>query len=268
MIVTTSHRAFDQDLDAAYRFAAEIDSTYVTRSNLSLNALQKKYNTTDIVVLEKMLPVVYQNGAKLFFHLGMSELRILQFVRTGVDPFVDALGLQSGMTVLDCTLGLASDALVAAHAVGPAGRILGLEKVPVIAAMTGWGLQRLAEGAMEARSESIDAAKRIHTMNVDHYLMLKSLPSKSFDVVYFDPMFRHAKQASVGIRSLRDFAEHQALKEESLEQALRVARLRVVFKEASGSKEFVRLAATRQGGGRYSSVHYGILDVEDMIWTV
>ena len=262
MIVTTSHRALEHDIEAAYRFAAQIGSMYTSRENLSLQALQKKHKTTEIVVMEHGQPAVYQKDTKLFFHLGMSELRMLQLSRTGVDPLVEALGLLPGMSVLDCTLGLAADALIAAYAVGPAGRVLGLEAVPVIAAMTGWGLQKLVDGEMEARNQTVDAASRIHVLNADHRQMLQLLPTQSFDIVYFDPMFRQAKQASAGIRSLRDFADNQALTAESLNQALRVARLRVVFKEASGSKEFSRLKAARRGGGRYSSVQYGIIDVE------
>lgn len=264
MIVTTSHRELDPDKDAAHRFAMEIGGQEVARDNLSLEALQKKYNTTVTVIMEKGLPTIYdKNNTRLVFHLGMSELRMLQLSRTGADPFITALGLKPGMAVLDCTLGLAADALVAAFAVGPSGRVLGLEAVPVIAAMTDWGLQKLAAGGLEARAETVEAAGRVQVLNVDHRSFLSALPAKSFDVVYFDPMFRHGKQSSVGIRSLRDFAQHQPLEETSLQQALRVARSRVVFKEASGSREFDRLSASRHGGGRYSSVQYGIWDVED-----
>ena len=264
MIVTTSHRAMESDIEAAYRFAAEIDSVYAPRNKLSLRELQEKYKAAVTVVMENGHPTVYQEDAKLFFHRSMSELRILNLSRTGRDPFVETLGLRPGMSVLDCTLGLASDALVAAYAVGPSGRVLGLEAVPVIAALTDWGLQQLADGEMGARCGTMESARRIHVLNVDHRRMLQVLPAKSFDVVYFDPMFRHAKQSSTGIRSLRGFADNEALTAESLQQARRVARLRVVFKETNNSQEFDRLEAARRGGGRYSSVQYGILDVEDM----
>lgn len=263
MIVTTSHRRLDPDVDAARRFAGEVGGSYVERGNLSLPAIRKKYATATIAVIERGQPVIYQQETRLIFHLGLSELRMLQFSRSGHDPFIEALGLKKGMSVLDCTLGLATDALVAAYAVGPSGRVLGLEAVPVIAGMTSWGLRSLADGEMEARAETVAAAGRIQVLQANHRQLLRNLPAKSFDIVYFDPMFRHAKQASVGIRSLRDFAEHQPLVAESLTEALRVARSRVVFKEANGSGEFGRLAAARQGGGRYSSVQYGILDVED-----
>ncbi|HSN15604.1 MAG TPA: hypothetical protein VLT61_13305, partial [Anaeromyxobacteraceae bacterium] len=43
------------------------------------------------------------------------------------DPFFEAADLRPGDAVLDCTLGLGADALVAAVATGPAGRVVGIE---------------------------------------------------------------------------------------------------------------------------------------------
>ena len=263
MIITTSHRALTEDVEAAHRFAADIDGNFLPRGNQSLAELQTKNKEAAFVVMEKGYPAVYQDGTRFIFHRGMSELRILNLMRSGVDPLVAALELERGMSVLDCTLGLAADALVAAFAVGSSGRVLGLESSRVIAALTNWGLQGLASETADARIETIQAAGRINVLNVDHTDILAALPTRSFDVIYFDPMFRHAKQASCGIRSLRSFADQQALCKASLVQALRVARYRVVVKETHASKEFARLGIERFAGGRYSPVQYGILDVED-----
>ena len=124
MIVTTSHRALTIDVEAAHHFAADIGGRYLPRGNQSLVELQNNRNEKEFVVMEKGNPTVYQDGTRLIFHRGMSELRILNLIRSGSDPLVAALGIEKGMSILDCTLGLASDALVAAFAAGsgPCGR--------------------------------------------------------------------------------------------------------------------------------------------------
>jgi len=263
MIVTTSHRSQLSDVYAAQRFARDACCIYMPRDNRSLKAFQIKYDTAVVIVMENGQPAVYQDQTRFIFHRGMSELRILNLLRGGNDPLIHALGLRSGMSLLDCTVGLAADALVAAYAAGPVGRVLGLESVSLIAMLTGWGLRELSGESSDARSETIAAASCIDILNVDHRELLAALPDRSFDVVYFDPMFRRAKQASAGIRSLRSFADHKQLEPESLKQAVRVARSRVVIKESRGSGEFDRLGVRRFAGGRYGSVHYGILCAEE-----
>lgn len=79
----------------------------------------------------------------------------------------------------------------------------------------------------------------------------------SFDVVYFDPMFRHPVNGAKGMEALRPLSYEEALSAETLQLALRVAP-RVVIKERSeyilreyGCEEFI--------GGKYSRIKYGII---------
>lgn len=264
MIVTTSLRSIPEDVAAARRFAAEIDGVFEPREHDSLSELQIKYNVTQFVVIEKGQPVVYQGEDRFIFHRGMAELRILNFLRSGNDPMIAAMGLEHGMSVLDCTLGLAADALVASCAVGPEGTVMGLESSLIVATITKWGLARLSEESSGARTETKQSARRIHVIRADHGSFLEKLPDQSFDVVYFDPMFRRPKKASAGIQPLRFFADSRPLTHDTLKQAKRVARNRVVVKEAHGSQEFGRLGIQSFGGGRYSPVQYGILFREEM----
>ena len=53
-------------------------------------------------------------------------------------------------------------------------------------------------------------------------------------------------------------ANHEPVSEVMIEEACRVARRRVVFKENARSLEFERLGFTKIMGGRYSKVHYGV----------
>ena len=264
MIVTTSLRTLPDDVVIARRFEAEIGGTYVLRENKSLAELQAEYNEITLVVIERRQPVVYQGGSRFFFHRGMAELRILNYIRSRHDPMVAAMGLAPGMSVLDCTLGLAGDALVASYAAGTTGKVHGVEVSPVIAALTRWGLTELSSAGADARAETRQAAAGITVFNENHQQFLAGLPNDSYDVVYFDPMFRRPKAASAGIQPLRAFANAGALSCEAIQQALRVTRSRVVIKEAHGSQEFTRLGIRNFGGGRYSPVQYGLLFKEEL----
>lgn len=263
MIVTTSLRTLAADVTKACRLAQELGAEYAPRQERPLAVMQAEYHTNLMIVFEQGQPVAYQGDSRFFFHRGMAELRILNLIRTGHDPMIKAMELSAGLSVLDCTLGLAADALVAAFVAGDAGSVLGVEASPIVAALTRWGLAELQAAGSDARAQTKLAAGRIWVRNGRHQDVLAELPDNSFDIVYFDPMFRRPKAGSCGIQPLRDFAAADPLDITSLREALRVARLRVVVKETQGSREFERLGIRRIAGGRYSSVHYGILLKEE-----
>ena len=81
----------------------------------------------------------------------------------------------------------------------------------------------------------------------------------SFDSVYFDPMFRYPLMDSENLSPLRSLADSRALTEETVAEACRVARKRVVMKENARSLEFERLGFKTIMGGKYSKVHYGVM---------
>jgi hypothetical protein len=263
MIITTSLRSLATDVTRACQLAQELGAEYAPRQERPLAVMQAEYHTNLMIVFEQGQPVAYQGDNRFFFHRGMAELRILNLMRTGHDPMIKAMELSAGMSVLDCTLGLAADALVASFVAGDAGNVLGIEASPIVAALTRWGLAELQAADSDARAQTKLAAGKIRVRYARHQAVLAELPDNSFDVVYFDPMFRHPKPGSCGIQPLRDFAATDPLDIESLREALRVARLRVVVKEAQGSREFKRLEIRWISGGRYSSVQYGILLKEE-----
>ena len=127
----------------------------------------------------------------------------------------------------------------------------------MIAAVTGYGLQHFLPGNYPLYA----AMRRINVVNEDYLDYLRQQPDNSVDVVYFDPMFRKPLTASSSISPLRGVADHRPLSVEAVTEACRVARLRVVMKEASGSGEFARLGFHRLVGGKYSKVHYGVIAV-------
>ncbi|NTX36809.1 class I SAM-dependent methyltransferase [Myxococcus sp. CA033] len=182
------------------------------------------------------------------FHAGMAHLRLMRLRAGEPDTFVRVAELGAGDSVLDCTLGLAQDALVASLAVGPSGRVVGLEKSRALCAVAGEGLRRYERGADACAVEVVHADAREY---------LRTLPSASFDVVFFDPMFAKPKKAQPAFEVLRRFAEHAPLTAETLEEARRVARRWVVVKGARYTDDLRKLGLTPEPLSRFSDVAWG-----------
>ena len=165
------------------------------------------------------------------------------------------MDLKPGMDVLDCTLGFGADAIVASSVVGDSGSVTGLESQPLIEAVVGYGLANYTNDT----DAVIAAMRRVKTVCTEAYEYLKAQPDNSVDVIYFDPMFRHPFAESKNIAPLRPVANKNPLTLETIAEARRVARQRVVLKESSKSREFARLGFTERAGGRYSKVQYGVM---------
>lgn len=254
LIVTTIHKPTPAAAECAQKLADRLGAPLVERGRCSLDSLCADYGVDTVLVAAKNGPVVHTPGGEFFFHLSMAELRINNLKDGKPDHMVAAMGLAPGMSVLDCTLGLATDAAVASFVAGEEGRVVGLEASALVAAVTGYGLAFFDSGRPD-----VDAAlRRIEVLSVDYNAYLASLPAAAFDVVYFDPMFRTPVAASSSLRPIRHLADPRPVSPEAIIAACRVARRRVVLKETSGSGEFARLGFKSVVGGKHSSVHYGI----------
>lgn len=206
---------------------------------------------------------------RLSFHPNMALIRVLQGLRGEHDRFLAATGIKPGQTFLDATLGLGTDALVAAWKVGEKGKVIAFENSPLIAALIKEGLYALKNKQLpsinnpvkyQAWLELIKASQRINVKWEDHTKGLAALPDSSVDVIYFDPMFRRTREQSSGILPLHAWSDHRPLSKEAIKEAFRVAKLRIVLKERKGSQEFSRLGFQIFDGGRYSQVDYGIIE--------
>ncbi|HUL58772.1 MAG TPA: class I SAM-dependent methyltransferase [Anaeromyxobacteraceae bacterium] len=174
------------------------------------------------------------------------------FEPTEHDPFLEAAGVRPGDAVLDCTLGLGADALVAAAAAGPEGRVVGLEASPALAAWAAEGLARLAAAP----------ARRVEVRAGDHAAALAALPDRSFDVVVFDPMFRHARAEPGGFDAVRLLADPRPLAPAALARARRVARRCVVVKDGAPGWDLARLGLTPLPSARGAHRYYARLAAE------
>jgi len=256
-IVTTGAKIHASATELARQTAERLELSFVQRRNRSLDELRQEYQVQNVLVAKKGALTLVTPAGELFFHSSMAHLRIKNLRMGKTDHMLSAMGLAAGMRVLDCTLGFGADAIVASFAVGAQGKVVGVESNPLIAAVIGYGM-----GHVTAENYDIhEAMRRIEVQAADYADYLSLQADKSFDVVYFDPMFRHPIQASMNMDPLRVVADHRPVTSAAIQQAVRVARKRVVFKENSRSMEFARLGFSTVVGGKYSSVHYGILEL-------
>ncbi|WP_353855482.1 class I SAM-dependent methyltransferase [Bacillus sp. Bos-x628] len=259
MLITTSFRANEETIKTAKKLADKLLGEYVERRKQSVRQLAKIRG--EVLVVGKERFEWYQpNGKKFFFHPSSAMFRMKRILRGEKDPLIEAADLQHGDSFLDCTLGLGADAITASCATGPNGKVVGIEKNPITALLVHEGLKTWETGVIEAD----EALKRISVISGDSIEQLKKLPDRSFDVVYFDPMFEETIQESASIAPLRHVAEHRFHHEIAIQEAMRVARKRVVLKDHWKSTRFKAKSYQFQVIKRKTAqFHYGYIMIED-----
>jgi len=257
-VVTTSRRT-DPGLTAAARAWAErLGVPFVRRAARGLAALcrEEGVHAALTVTPVRVGLVIPAEGVEYFFHPSMARTRIRN-IRDGTgDPMVAAMQLKAGDTVLDCTLGRACDATVASWVVGEAGRVVGYEADPLVAALT---IEGLRDYEVEGRGVQ-EAMRRIDARHGDCEQVLPGLAAGSFDVVYFDPFFEETIADSQAMQPLRRIGVHRPMAPATFEQARRATRRAVVIKQRRGGAmpALNGLRDTVTGGG--SSIEYVVLD--------
>ncbi len=256
IIATTPQSVVDIDQDFA-QFLKDSGFPFAARKKKSLECLLRENNAQGVVVWLSEGPVLYCGPEKFFFHPSMAKNRLASFRKFSVpDPMVKACALQDNDSFLDCTLGLGADAIVASYFC-PSGKVRGLESSPAIAGIVKWGM-KLYNSQIRWLNEAI---KRIEVINCDHGQYLREQKDNSYDIVYFDPMFRKPLMKSQAIGPLRLLANPLPLEKKVIEEACRVARKRVVVKEMPSGSEFSRLGIEKVIGSRHNKIAFGIIDI-------
>lgn len=80
------------------------------------------------MVGKERFELYHSEGEKFFFHPNSAMFRAKRMLRGEPDPFVEAAQVEPGDKLLDCTLGLGSDAIIASLAAGELGEVCGIEK--------------------------------------------------------------------------------------------------------------------------------------------
>ncbi|WP_245350042.1 class I SAM-dependent methyltransferase [Cytobacillus eiseniae] len=215
--------------------AHKLNGRYIERKKRSVQMIQTSEKVDCLVVGKERLEL-YPLGetAPFFFHPNSAMFRIRRLMKGDHDPFLEATRLETGKSLLDCTLGLASDCIVASFAVGTKGKVTGIEGNACLAYIVKEGLNSWESG-IPAMNQ---AMKQIKVTNQLSLAFLKSIPDGTYDCVYFDPMFEEHILDSDGIEALSHFAIYEEITDELINEAIRVAKERVVLKDHFRSTRF------------------------------
>jgi len=258
MIVTTAGRTNPEMIMKAKQVATELKIPFVERRKASVESLQNALREDVLVVGKNRMEIrAIDSDAPLFFHPNSSMFRVKRILRGETEPFLQATKLTKGMTFLDCTLGLASDSIVASTVVGRSGRVVGLEANQYIAYLVKKGLHEWDSGVKEMN----EAMRRIAVTNEDFRSFLLSAPDNTFDVVYIDPMFEESILESDGIQGIKRFAFYADIDEDIIMEAKRVARKRVVLKDHWKSERFHTFGFTVYVR-KTAKFHFGVIEKE------
>jgi ubiquinone/menaquinone biosynthesis C-methylase UbiE len=254
-VAVTTTREADENLEyKAKGISEELNISYIKRGNLSIEKTILKEGFDYLLVVERDKIVIKGEDSTLFWHPNMSELKIKSIRKGNKEAIIEATKLEEGNSILDCTLGLAGDALVFSAVVGEKGYVVGTEVNKYIAYLSKCGLKDYNK----VNGNSIDNIKVINESYEDYILKQRD---NSFDVVYFDPMFKEPNKKSSSINAFRDFAKHKELTKDILKEALRVCKKRVVIKERQGFNDFEKLGIEKYYGSKKTgSIIYGVIE--------
>src|SRR5690606_9459542 len=133
-IITTGGRTDEISIQHANEAADVLGYEFIERQKRSIRKLQKAYHANVLVAGSHRYELYYENMEKpFFFHPNSAAFRLKRLLKGEKDPLIEASRLQAGETFLDCTLGLASDSIIASFVTGENGKVMGLEANPDIA---------------------------------------------------------------------------------------------------------------------------------------
>lgn len=239
----------------AEQISTELSLRQVARNKRSIEKMHAEESADLLICLKERLEF-YPLGKTepFFFHPNSAAYRTKRPLEQ--DPLVIVSNLEPGDSFLDCTLGLASDALVASQRVGETGQVIGCESHPILAYVVQQGLKQY--GGMP---HLIAAMKRIEVVAVDAITYLQKLESNSIDVIYMDPMFTEEIIESTNFSALKGPANCGQLTEKWVDEAKRVARKSIVLKAHFRSSDFEKFGFIRRIRPN-TKFHYGVISLK------
>ena len=256
--VTTSLHASKSICEQGRKWAVAIHAFFIERGEQSIEQLLTAYHIEAILVFTVQGPEIRTFLGRHAFHLSMAELRI-QHIRQGMpDHFLEALGAEGPVRLLDCTCGFGSDTIVASFGLPAGSDVHALEISPYMAAVTSWGLAHF----VHKQADVTEAMRRIRLQHDDYRDYLQRTDIAPYDIIYFDPMFSRPIQSSPQFHPVRNLLEHEAMSDECLALALTKARRRVVIKGRSFRRLKMVYPRVKLYGGKYSRIGYAVLECE------
>lgn len=254
-IVTTAGRPTEHTRKLARETADILQYPYVERKKRSVNKLQLLHDCAVIVAGNERFEL-YRKGMEkpFFFHPNSAAFRLKRLLKGGEDPLLDVSELTKGDSFLDCTLGLASDSIIASHMCGEFGKVTGIEIDRNVAFITEKGLR-----SFQSSSEPLTSAmRRVQVVSCDAVRFLEAERSNSWDVVYIDPMFHAPIAESNNFTPLRKVGTTGSLTAEWVEEAYRVCKRSVVIKDHFESPVF-KAFGFKQIIRPNTKFHFGVL---------
>lgn len=253
MIATTAYRPNGITDRNAAQAAKDLGIPFIVRNKRSIIKLHAE-EKADVLVAAKERLEFYPLGETepFFFHPNSSAFRTKRPIHQ--DPLIEVSGMEPGDSFVDCTLGMASDAIVASQFVGAGGRVVGCESNPAFAYIVGKGLKEYA-----AMPHLAEAMRRIDVVPGDSIGYLASLPDNAIDVIYMDPMFTDEISESSNFRPVRTVADAGQLTKRWVDEAVRAARKSVVLKAHFRSVDFEAFGFARRVRPN-TKFHYGVID--------
>jgi 16S rRNA (guanine1516-N2)-methyltransferase len=248
-VVTTSHKPNRQQVLRALEIADELGVRYVSRRHF----IPRKDEA--ILVVESDRLSALKDGKRFFFHPSLAVIRKSNLDTAERDYLIESLELNGDEEVLDCTLGLGSEAILMAHFL-PQGRVIGLEKSPLIKLVVEDGIKRKEKLYKWIQK----AVERIEIVQADYKEFIRKTERK-FDCVYVDPMFEHPSYDSSAMNSMRPFADKSNVEIEDIEIMKEIAKKRVVVKAKWNDSIFERYDFDRVIGSAKSGIGYGVIEV-------
>lgn len=252
--VTTIGKVSPEIVAHAKERAAVLGLSYCERKNNLSDMLTEEIE--GFLVYGKKPPFLWTEAGEHAFHLGTAELRLLSLARGGSDRLCSLLP-EGTRTILDCTFGEGKDSVVFSEYLGEDGRVTALEKSAAL-----WEVGH--EGLLHFKTKDAElsaALLRIRLLRADFREFLREAAPESFDVIYFDTMFRAPVAAGVNNRdAFRAGACYDSLDEETLLAACRAAKKRVIVKERPFSKIFRTGLFDALQHHRGQSTAYGIMN--------
>ncbi|WP_010093119.1 class I SAM-dependent methyltransferase [Ornithinibacillus scapharcae] len=259
MIITTSGKPTSEIIAKAKQLSIEYGIPYKPRHGISIKSFKNQYlDDTVVVGSDKIIISPLSSNNNVFFHPNLAIVRAKRVLKGEHEPLLSTAKLKEGMSFLDCTLGLASDSIIASLAVGDTGKVIGIEGNEMLSFLVKEGLRSFQSG-----NSTIDQAmRRISVFNQDHLFFLKNQPTNSIDVVYFDPMFQEAIDTSNGIDIIKEHTIMADISHDIITEAKRVAIERVILKDHWKSNRFAQYGFT-QFKRKTSLFHYGSIEVTE-----
>jgi 16S rRNA (guanine1516-N2)-methyltransferase len=236
--------------------ADRLEGRFVHRAKFSLPQLRLKYKEDRILLVTQDEIRFFEGDAPpVFFHPGTAAIRAKRLLNGEHDVMLKAAKAEAGDKVIDCTAGMASDAIIFSLQVGGKGSVTALESEQLVHMLIEEGLSTY-DSDVEGLNE---AMRRIELVHQHHLAYLQGMPDRSADIIFFDPMFRDPISESSGIKPLRSIVNPGEIQQEAIAEARRVARKTVVLKEGKESGEFERLGFKHVIRST-SKIAYGVID--------